>query len=144
MGLTELLPVRQQGLHRLGRIVLTVHARQAVAQRSADGAGIGIVDLPPAAGIVQPDGHLSRQTRDEIELGRPVREGAGGLPLIDDLVGQAHGIAYRLRARDLVVVRAGRIAEGDRLRGIEDGGVLKHPALEPAGVLERDVRVVHA
>ena len=144
MFLTELLPVRQQGLHRLGRIVLTVHARQAVAQRSADGAGIGIVDLPPTGGIVQPDRHLARHARDEIELGRPVREGAGRLPLIGDLVRQRHGIPHRRRARDLVVVRAGRIAERDRLRGIEDGGVLKHPALEPAGVLERDVRVVHA
>src|SRR2546426_8258842 len=99
------------------------------------------IDLPPAARTVQADGHLPRQARHEIQLGRGVAHGARGLADIDDLVGERDRVADRCPT-GLVVVRPGRIGLRDRLGRIEDGDVLEYAAFEAPRILEREVLIV--
>ena len=141
--LTDLPPERQQGLHRPGRVVEIVLPREASSQRLPHGVRVGVVDLPPAARMIQADGHLRRHARRQIQLGRRVAQGARGLAEVDDLVGEGHRVAYR-RPAGLVKVRPGRIGHRDRLRGIEDGDVLEHAALEAPRILEREILIVDA
>src|SRR5207249_10573219 len=64
------------------------------------------------------------EPRHEIELGRGVAQRANGVADIADLLGQRDRVPHR-RPAGLVVVRARRVGDRDRLRRIEDRDILE-------------------
>src|SRR5207245_2962181 len=83
------------------------------------------------------------KARGEVQLGCRVADGTGGLTLVEQLVREGYGVAHRATA-SLVVVNAGGVLDRDRLRGIEDGDVLEHTTLKPAGIVVGQIPVVDA
>src|SRR5207247_4047802 len=79
----------------------------------------------------------------ELHPGRLRAEGPGCLTLVEQLVREGYGVANRATP-SLVVVNAGGVLDGDRLRGIEDGDVLEHTTLKPAGIVIGQIPVVDA
>ena len=76
MDVPELPAQRQQRLQRHGRVVGIRLARQP-AKRGSHWVGLREVDVPLAVGAVHSHIHLRRETRQQIQLGRRVAEGAG-------------------------------------------------------------------